>query len=160
MATTTEAAIRTLLATQIAAIVPSVQFDTRFREHRYDEPFIGWAQKNRECLRFFSVLDLVDGFIAETTNTDVEWRQATFEVLVAYPMTGRYGSGTAGARNRAEVMRSDQHQIETAVGLRAFATLANAAYLVDRSDPLSAVDGDGVTFLRGSLVFGFYRSMP
>lgn len=160
MATTTEATIRTLLAANLAATVPLLQSDVRFREHRYDDPLIDWAQKNRECLRVFSILDDVNGWQPETTNITEEWRVVTFEVLVAYPMTNRYGSGTAGARTRGEVVRSDQHQIESALGLRGFATYTNAAYLVDQSTPISAVDGDGVTFLRGSLAYGIYRSMP
>lgn len=158
MATTTEAAIRTQMATQIVAIVPLLQLDTKFREHRYDQDFTDWAEANRECLRVFSIRDTLEGFVPETTNTDVEWRQVTFELLVAYPKTFRYGSGTAGARNRDEVMRSDQHQLETAVGLRGFATYTAATILVpSRADVASS---DGVDFSRLILTYGFYRSMP
>ena len=160
MATTTEATIRTLLAANLAAVTPTVQSDTKFREHRYDEPLIDWAQKNRECLRVFSILDEINPWQPETTNIIEEWRVVTFEVLVAYPMTNRYGSGTAGARTRGEVIRSDQHQIESALGLRGFATYTNAAYLTELSTPLAAVDGDGVTFLRAQYAYGIYRSMP
>ena len=160
MATTTEAAIRNALVANIVAIVPSVQLDTRFREHRYDQPLASWAEQNQECLRVFSLLDRVDSYQPEVTNTDLEWRQASFDLLVAYPMTNRYGSGTAGARTRTEVMRSDMHQLETAIGLRGFATITNAAYLVDRSDGIAQIDGDKVSFLRGSIVYGFHRSMP
>lgn len=160
MATTTEQAVRDILAANIAVITPSRQADVRFREHRYDngDPLERWAEKNLECLRVFSILDRVDPFQPETTNTTEEWRQVTYDVLVAYPMTNRYGGGTAGARNRLEVMRSDLYQLETAVGLRGFATLTPAAYLVDRSEPLAAIDGDKVSFLRGALVYGLYRS--
>ena len=119
-----------------------------------------WAEQNQECLRVFSLLDRVDSYQPEVTNTDLEWRQASFDLLVAYPMTNRYGSGTAGARTRTEVMRSDMHQLETAIGLRGFATITNAAYLVDRSDGIAQIDGDKVSFLRGSIVYGFHRSMP
>jgi hypothetical protein len=160
MATTTEATIRTLLAANLAATVPLLQSDVRFREHRYDVPFIDWAQQNRECLRVFSILDDINGWQPEVTNTTEEWRVVVFEVLVAYPQTNRYGSGTAGARTRGEVVRSDLHQVESSLGLRGFASYTNAAYLVDQSTPLAAVDGDGVTFLRGSLAYGIYRSMP
>lgn len=162
MATTTEAAIRNTIAAQIAALTPALQANDKFREHRYDDPkgFIAWATKNPDAAyRMFSVLDIVDGFIAETTNTTEEWRQVTIEVLVAYPVTGRYGSGAAGARNRTEVIRSDQYQIETATGLRGYQNVANATYLVDRSEPIALVDGDGVSFLRGTLVYGFYKAL-
>lgn len=159
MATTTEAAIRTQMATLVVAIAPLVNADAKFREHRYDQDFVEWAEANRGSLRAFSVRDTLGGFTPETTNISEEWREATFELLVAYPKTFRYGNGEAGARNRDEVMRSDMHQLETAVGLRGFTAYTAAVILVDQSRT-DVATGDGVDFLRLTLTYGFYRSMP
>ena len=125
-AVTTADAIRDRIIAVIHALVPTSLVRDRFRVYRDEaEDFIGWAQATKAgALRRFQVVDTFDDVGAATSDTLVEERIATFEVLVAYPQTARAG-GEAG-RDRVRMMREDQQLIEHAIGLRGYANFAGA----------------------------------
>jgi hypothetical protein len=158
--TSTEADIRTRCASLLTALVPSVQSNVRFREHRYDQDFTTWCENNQECLRMFAIRDTLGPYQPAITNTDIEWRQVEVELLVAYPRTSRYGA-TKTDVSRDVLIRSDLHEIESTIGLRGYYNISDlASLLVDESrQDIIGLD-ETVAFLRFSYVFGFYRSMP
>lgn len=162
LGTSTEAAIRDLTASLVVALVPSLQSEFRYREFRYDTgDFEEFAARSPDCLRVFSCRELLEAYQPEVTNTDVEWRQVTIETAVAYPRTFRYGSGAAGDRMRDEVMRTDLHQLESEIGLRGYGNYSGIASMLvaeSRQDVIGM--RDSVAFLRFTIRFGFYRSMP
>ena len=125
-AVTTADAIRDRIIAVIHALVPASLVRDRFRVYRDEaEDFIEWAQATKAgALRRFQVVDTFDDVGAATSDTLVEERIATFEVLVAYPQTARAG-GEAG-RDRVRMMREDQQLIEHAIGLRGYGNFTGA----------------------------------
>ena len=123
-AVTTVDAIRDRIIAVIHALVPTSLVRDRFRVYRDEaEDFIAWAQATKAgALRRFQVVDTFDDAGAATSDTLVEERVATFEILVAYPQTARAGS--EAGRDRVRMMREDQQQLENAVGLRGYGNFA------------------------------------
>ena len=58
------------------------------------------------------------------SNCDIEQREVTFLIIVAYPQTARTGADQA--LDRDDVMSADQHQIELAVGMTGRANFSGA----------------------------------
>jgi pimeloyl-ACP methyl ester carboxylesterase len=115
---TTAEAIRDRIAALMTAIVPDVLTGDRFREHRNQREadfFKAWEAAPAGALRRFQVRDTGEWGTPEVSNTDHDEKRVTFRIAVAYPQTGRYGADQA--LDRDDVMRSDQKQIEQAVGL-------------------------------------------
>lgn len=160
MSATTEAAIRTQVASLIAAMVPTSSSSRRFVEHHYEQDFLLWIDKGtaEASFRRFSVRDELASSDPEVTNTDEEWRVVMLEVLVGYPRTFKYGKG--GDRAMDEVMRQDLTKLERSIGLAGFQNISNAAYLPNRSLQPTVVELETARVLRMSLAYGFYRSIP
>jgi hypothetical protein len=125
-AVTTVDLIRDRIIALIHALVPTSLVRDRFRVYRDEaEDFIAWAQATKAgALRRFQVVDTFDDAGAATSDTLVEERVATFEILVAYPQTARAGS--EAGRDRVRMMREDQQQLENAVGLRGYGNFAGS----------------------------------
>ena len=161
MSTTTSAAIRNRMLTVVEALTPATQSGVRFLRHREEIDFRAWADAHPEaCLRRFAVRDLGDYRPALISNTDVELRRALFEVVLAYPLNYRFGSG-ANLLGVEDVIDQDMHQVEHAVGLRGYAnftaaTGAEAAWV----DGETARSSSNVRFLVIAQSMEFYRSMP
>lgn len=158
--TTTSAAIRDRIVTVIEALVPTTQSNVRFRHHREEFDFRGWADGHPDaCLRRFSVRDLGDAKPALVSNTDVELVRAIFEIVIAYPLSYRFGSGNL--LGVEDVIDQDRHQVEHVAGMRGYANFTAAT-----GAEASWVDGETAreTGATRRLVIAqtmeFYRSMP
>jgi hypothetical protein len=158
MATTTESALRTLTASLVAAVVPTRMTDKRFIESTYDQEFTDWCEANPDaCLRRYSVRDTLQYQPPQVTNTDVELRVVTLEVMVGYPNTFRYN--TAKGRAQDDVISSDMHKLEQAIGLNGYGNYSTVAALRVEGFVSETVDGNGVTFIRFLLPYQFERVM-
>lgn len=158
---TTAASIRDRMETVIAALTPDVLAGDRFRAYRNEGAgdFLTWCEANANgCQRRFQVRDL--GAISQpaVTNTDVEWRELTFRVLVAYPQSHR--AGRQQALDRDDMIDSDRAQIEEAIGIAGGPNFANpypnACHL---STEVSRESGAGFDLLVIDERMGFYRSV-
>lgn len=154
MATTTAYAIRNSIATAVRGVTPSLLADTAFLEHRNEQPFRDWADSNpTAALRRFSVRELGVREPPMVSNGDLEWHETDFEVVIAYPISGRYGDGKDVDMDR--VMESDQDLVETAIGLRG--SIADAA-LIRGSSFTEREYGATVAFTVIRQRMGHYRS--
>lgn len=115
---TTAAAIRDRIYTVIEALTPLVLSNDKFRRYRDegDGDFRAWAEANKDGnFRRFQVRSTGHDEPPAISNLDVERRFVTFEIVVAYPQTGRAGSPAATKRD--DMMRSDFRQIDYAIGM-------------------------------------------
>jgi hypothetical protein len=111
----------------------------------------GWLLSNEtgkaNAWRRFQVRDTGSFGPPAVTNLDRELHHIWFEVVVAYPQTHR--AGQDGALDRDDVMRQDQIQIETAIGVRGSSNFRSpypVASWVEAEETQREV-GDGVDFL-------------
>jgi hypothetical protein len=159
--TTTSAAIRNRMLTVIEAITPATDSSVAFRRHREEINFRDWADATPTgCLRRFAVRDLGDARPALVSNTDVELVRAIFEVVIAYPLSYRFGTGI-NLLGVEDVIDQDRHRVEHAVGMRGYAnftaaTGAEAAWVEGET----ARETSNVRFLVIAQSMEFYRSMP
>lgn len=115
---TTEEDVRDRIIAIIVALDPTLLAGDRFRAFRNEgaADFIAACEATPAGMfRRFQVIGTGADEPPPVSNTDHEERQATFQVLVCYPHTARYGADQA--LDRHDVMKSDQHQIEHAIGL-------------------------------------------
>lgn len=161
MAATTAAAIRDRISTVVTALTPTLLSSDRFRESRneYAANFREWVLGSPAgAFRRFQVRDIGEDTPADSSNTTEELRAATYEVVIAYPQTHRYGD--QAALDRDDVMSADQHQIETAIGMRGTSNFTssnpNAAWV---SGSTAREVGDGVDFLVITQTMRFWRTM-
>lgn len=166
MGTTTTQAIRNRIETVVEAITPSAHADLGFDAYR-DEAgadFRRWARAHPEvCTRRFQARTVASVQTTDVTNTDVEARLATFEVIVAYAKRWRAGASF----DRDDTIEVDQNLIERAIGRDGHANFAlsnpNASWLGPRA-PGSQTgttferDVDNVDFLVIRQSMRFYRS--
>ena len=170
MAVTTAAAIRDRISAVITALTPTVLSGDTFRESRneYEGDFKKWAKAHASAsLRRFQVRDSGKDGPAKSSNTTEEYRFITWQVLVAYPTTHRYGA-QAGL-DLDDVKSADQHQIETAIGMRGGANFTgsnpNADWTLDPPSPFAVPDtdtdrdDDAVHFLVITQTMGYWRTM-
>lgn len=116
--TTTLAAIRAQMLTTLEAIVPAHEASIRFERHRGESDFRAWVEMNEQgAWRRFHINSLFDeGPTPASTNSDVEFRSARLELLVAYPKRwGLYGQD--GERGAHDVIESDREQIDGRSGI-------------------------------------------
>jgi hypothetical protein len=160
-AVTTTALIRDRMITVVHALAPTSLVRDKFRVYRDegDGDFIRWAESAAaSSLRRFQVLETFDDAGAETSDTLVEDRLVTFEVIVAYPQTSRAGS--EAGRDRARLMREDQNLIEDAIGLRGYGNFAGAypnASWVSGSSSREVRDGVDLLVIRQAM--RYYRAV-
>jgi len=158
---TTAESIRDRMVAVITALVPKRPAADRFRAHRSerDGDFLEWLEANpAACQRRFQVRDVGDLTQPKVTNTDVEWRELTFRVLVAYPQTHR--AGAQNALDRDDMIDNDRAQIEAAIGVAGGANFAapypNACHISTR---VAREGGVGFDVLSVEQRMGFYRSV-
>jgi hypothetical protein len=157
MATTTVAAIRDQMIGLVQALTPSSLSAVKFRVDRAELDFREWAAANpASALRRFAITDVGSSEPAEVSNTDVEWRYVTFELVVAYADSGRYGRDYQ--RDELDVIEQDQHQIEDTIGLRGYGNVTDATFMRDGSETSREKLG-AVTFLVVRERLGYYRSV-
>lgn len=123
MATTTSKAIRDRIETVTAAVTPTLHPSLPFVAY-HDESgadFRRWARSHPAlCTRRFQVRTVASVQTADVTNTDVEARLATFEVIVAYAKRWRAGQSF----DRDDTMEADQLLLERAIGRDGYANFA------------------------------------
>lgn len=159
--TTTAESIRDRIIEVIASLTPTMLVGDRFIEFRNEGEgdFVGWAETYvAGCLRRFQVRDTGDDAPAEVTDGVTELRMVTFEILVAYPQSSRFGQDEALERD--DVIAEDLDQIEHAIGEfgrgRFVAPHPEAAW-VDGS--AITTTGNGVDMLVIQQTMVFWRSM-
>jgi hypothetical protein len=158
---TTEEAIRHRIIAIIAALDPALLGEDRFRVYRNDGKGDFTAAMEAApagALRRFQVDDVTTGAPPEVSNVSFMELLVTFQVTVAYPHTGRYGAEQAF--DRADVMKSDKHQIEFAIGLHGrgnFTSPNPDTCWRDGSD--TVVEGSACDYLVLTLTYAFYRQV-
>lgn len=115
----TAESIRDRIIAVIEALTPESFAGDKFRRYRNEGAgrFEDWADDNPQAaLRRFQVRDTGEDTPPAVSNTDIEQREVTFSILVAYPQNARAGKDQA--LDRDDLMSLDQHQIEKAVGMQ------------------------------------------
>jgi hypothetical protein len=169
MAVTTEAAIRDRIISLIIGLQPLVQTSLRFVKYRNEggANFRKWAKQNpAACTRRVQVRRYHLDRTNDVCNTDVEARRVTFDAIVAYEQSQRWGADAA--LDRDDAMESDQKQIEHAIGRDGYGNFVgafpNASWLSAEADNsltetfVETNDEDGVDFLVIRQTMRFYRS--
>jgi hypothetical protein len=166
MAVTTAKAIRDRIAVVVAALTPTVHNTLGFVAYTdtAGADFRRWARSHPGvCTRRFQVHTVGAEQSADVSNTDVEARLATYEVIVAYSRRWRAGRGF----DRLDTMLADQAQIERAIGRDGGANFAlthpNASWLgpdATGSETNTALERDegNVDFLVIRQTMRFYRA--
>lgn len=125
MATTTSKAIRDRLAVLVAAVVPAIHAEL---------PFVSYLDANGAdfrryarahpllCTRKFQARTVSVVQPQDVTNTDVEVRLATYDIVIAYAKRWRAGQSF----DRDDTIESDQIQIEKAIGRNGYANFSGA----------------------------------
>ncbi len=161
--TTAEAIRDRIIEVFESELVPSLLPSDRWRAYRneYGADFIEWAETNPQgAFRRFQVRDTGEDAASEVTNVDVELRQVTFSILVAYPQDARYGRDQA--LDRDDVSNADEHQLEQAIGIlgrpRFTYPFPDATWQSEGSSANRLI-GNACDFLEIVKVYTFYRSM-
>jgi len=116
MATATPETIRNRIATLIEALTPTSDAATKFKQSRDEAAadFPAWCEANpAACLRRFQVRYTGEDEPPEVSAVDNSLQRATFTILIAYPLTHRYGSG----RDRDDVMDEDWRKVNYSIGI-------------------------------------------
>lgn len=124
MSTTTSKEIREHIAAVIEALTPSVHELVPFVSYidAAGADFRRWARSHpADCTRVFQVRTIATSQ-GDASNTDVQARLATFDIVVAYSQRWRAGQSL----DRDDTMEADQIQIEGAVGRDGYANFAGA----------------------------------
>jgi hypothetical protein len=129
--TTTADLIRDRAIAVIIGLVPKYLSGIHFRPstNRHGADFVKQCEKQpASAFRLFQCRDIGVDHPPEVTNTDVEWRQITLRIIVAYPQDYMANAAPLGkqALDRDRVMSTDQHAIEHAVGLAGRANFSSA----------------------------------
>jgi len=162
--TTSAAAIRDLCLTAIEALTPRSLSTDRFERYREDRTqettFEQYMQSNPDQYRRFTVRDVGTRDPGLVLGGDYQEERVTFEVVVGYPISNRYG--TDAGRDLDDVVEEDQRQIEWAIGPYgpvAFGTDATPLYA--RGTPSwDRKEMGSVLLLIGQIGFQFWRSTP
>ena len=161
--TTTPAAVRDAMVTEVRALTPTVAADVTFRHFQEDRrvDFRDFCEANPQAaFRLFAIRNLGPQQPPEVTNGDVEWIETMFECVVAYPVSNEYGE--QGQLDMDDVIDSDAAQIRAAIGTTGYATLdvttGGAASVTDNGYEFE--DGTACRFLRVELNVSMYRSIP
>lgn len=166
MATTTSKAIRDRIYTVATGLVPSVHPELPFVAYRDESgaEFRRWARSHPSlCTRRIQVRTVSVPQTKDVSNTDVEARLATFEIVVAYAKRWRAGASF----DRDDTMESDQLQLERAIGRDGYANFAlanpNASWLGadvpgSQTETTFERDGKAVDFLVIKQTMRFYRA--
>ena len=163
--TTSAAAIRDLCLAAIEALTPRTLAHDRFERHRADlqggQTFEDWLTKNPQQLRRFIVRDDGNRSAPPVMGGDYQRERVTFDVVVAYPLTNRYGAG--GSRDLDKVIEEDERQIDYAIGAFGSATFGtDTSPLVNDQVPAwrTQETDSGVMLLLGRVGFEFWRTAP
>lgn len=122
MAVTTAAAIRDLMRTTVKALTPTFLENARYKPFAERVDFRAWCEANTTAaFRWFSIRDLGNIAPPVVSNTDREWIETQFEVVIAYPTDHRYGRDMA--LDLDDCQEGDLKQVEHAIGTNGYQTL-------------------------------------
>lgn len=118
MAITTPGAIRDVLVGLVKALTPDLHSRERYILWNEGVDIRAWARaKAAACLRRFSIRFRGDTSVPLACDGNNELVRQFFDVVVSYPITGRFG-GTAYGID--DFITSDLHQIRGVVGYAGF----------------------------------------
>lgn len=165
--TTTAAAIRDQMITEVLTLTPATLGDTHpYRLHSdWERTVREQARAQADVVRLFSIRDTGDLRGPSVSNTDVEWVETVLEFVMAYSIKSTSRWGTAAGRDLDDVMEADLKQIEKRIGPSGYAALEGV--VGDRALVFGGPDwpqrsrevDEQVTFSVLRLRVGFYRSM-
>lgn len=118
MATTTPAAIRDVIIARIEGLTPPTFGANLYIPHREDRLDLrAWAAANPSaCLRRFAVETRGDTAEVEVTMVTQEQVRETFEIVIAYPDSNRFGS----RQGLHDAIASDLRHIDYYAGTTGF----------------------------------------
>lgn len=118
MATTTPAAIRDVITARIEGLTPPTFGANLYRPHRHDRMDLrAWAAANpAACLRVFAVETRGDTAEVEVTMVTQEQVRETFEIVIAYPESNRFGT----LQGLHDVIASDLRHLDYYAGTTGF----------------------------------------
>ena len=130
--TTTAAAIRDKMITTVEALTPTVSSGERFRLVVDDDgEFRNWADMNPvAALRRFAIYELGTIRPPEVSSTVEQWTDEDFECVLAYPRKSLSRYGAKAFRSLMDTIKSDQKQIEDAIGTNGYQSLETSAVAV------------------------------
>jgi hypothetical protein len=119
--------------TAIVGITPTSLSSVKFRamEEDVDDPRDWFATSPQAGLRVFAIVPVdeqTDGPVLDTVRT-----QVTAEILVGYPVDGKYG--TPKRRMREKVMREDHKAIEAVAGILGYSSIGPDATVIGPAAP-------------------------
>lgn len=158
MATTFET-IRDAQIAVIQALTPSVRADRLFIKHREGD-YMSWVEAHpTACWRRFQIVHNLDIDQGPTADGSIEACTHTEELRIAYPMElGKYGADNE--RDLEDMLASDFHQIDAAIGLNG---LANYVTNQDRCQHLpgepKVIDVEGARVLSITYLVQYDRSV-
>jgi len=141
---TTAAAVREAMLTAVEGITPAIESSTPFRRFREQAPgdFRDWAEKHPgQCLRRVSIRSVGSQRSALVSSTLSEETSDTFEVVVAYQASNRFGS----AAELDDVIEADQKQIHRVIGPPGYASFSAPATVIHQ-DNWERENAPGVVF--------------
>jgi len=132
-ATTTAQLIREDRRNIVEDLKPTQLSKVKFREFERSGDFREWCEDNpKSCFRRFQISDLATYEIPTISDMILEEVVTQFEVLVAYPADGRYGSSDI-INGLEDAMRADQVRIETMIGALSYGNYASGLDLFQLS---------------------------
>lgn len=143
------------MITLVENVTPAIHAGTAFVRFREQFDFRTWAEGNPQaCLRRFSI-KYSSREPAAVSTTLVEENSYTFEVAIAYPVSGRFGAD--GLDDLEDTITSDLRKIYAVIGPPGYASFTAPATVIDAGDDRET---------SGPVMFGvmrfrvdFYRSL-
>ena len=155
MGTTTFESVRNTQLSTVEGLTPSLVSEIKFLRHNEESNFRTWCEENPQAaFRRFSIVDLYNYEPPEISNADVEFVVGREEVVICYPEDYRYGADNF--RDLRDLIRSDQYQIDDALGHRGTGNYTDAHAVLET---VTMEDEEGISFLSLIYVFRFYRSV-
>lgn len=141
----------------VESLNPAQLNKVKFREYNRDGDFREWAEANpAACFRRFQIRDLATYEIPLISDMVAEEVQTQFEVIVAYPADGRFGSDIVNGLEDA--IRSDQVRIESRIGAMSNANYPSGLNLFQLASVEIEREG-AVYFLSCTFDVDFYRAV-
>jgi len=158
--TTTVELVRDGMISAVHGLTPELLADTRFRVNRAVFDFEDWCENHANaCFRRFQIKDLGGYEPPQISDHIIESLESELQVLVAYPMALITKFGAEGERDMYDLVRSDMHLIDGAIGHRGG---AKGNYVSGQHGTVinekTFREGDGVLFLEMFARSYFYRT--
>lgn len=157
--TTTLSAIRSNMESTMLGLTPTSMPSIKYTLHREQEFFQDWAIDNPQAaLRTYQIRDLTTYEAPEVSDSEIEERTGTLEVMIAYPEEemGRY-SQRGNFRGLDDVLEEDREQLLAALGRRGHGNYPAGAIPVQAT--AETADEEGGSFLVLTLDIQYRRDV-